>query len=288
MTLSMTGFARAEADTEFGTLSWEARTVNHRHLDLSLRLPEEFRTLEQRVRERVATQIRRGKVDLGLFLRRRGAAAAPIALDTALLDQLIAAARSVASRAGAAGALNPVELLRWPGVVQEAERDLAPLHADALALLERALRDLIAGREREGAHIAALLRDKAAAIAALVTSVRARLPEVQARVRERLLARVAELGAAPDPARLEQELVIIAQRLDVAEELERLDGHVAELLAVLDRDEPVGRRLDFLLQEFNREANTLGSKAQDADTTRAAVDLKVLIEQIREQVQNLE
>ena len=288
MTLSMTGFARAEADTEFGTLSWEARTVNHRHLDLSLRLPEEFRTLEQRVRERVATQIRRGKVDLGLFLRRRGAAAAPIALDTALLDQLIAAARSVASRAGAAGALNPVELLRWPGVVQEAERDLAPLHADALALLERALGDLIAGREREGAHIAALLRDKAAAIAALVTSVRARLPEVQARVRERLLARVAELGAAPDPARLEQELVIIAQRLDVAEELERLDGHVAELLAVLDRDEPVGRRLDFLLQEFNREANTLGSKAQDADTTRAAVDLKVLIEQIREQVQNLE
>ena len=288
MTLSMTGFARAEADTEFGTLSWEARTVNHRHLDLSLRLPEECRALEPEVRERVGSRVKRGKVDLALHLRRRSGVAPALALDEALLGQLVEAAEGVARRVGTADALNPLDLLRWPGVLREAERDPTPLHAAALELLGTALTDLIAGREREGAHIAALIRDKGAEIVALVAGVRARLPDVHARLRDRLLARIADLGAAPDPMRLEQELVILAQRLDVSEELDRLDAHVQELNAVLSRDEPVGRRLDFLLQEFNREANTLGSKAQDAETTRAAVDLKVLIEQVREQVQNLE
>ncbi|MEX0899342.1 MAG: YicC/YloC family endoribonuclease [Gammaproteobacteria bacterium] len=288
MTLSMTGFARAEADTEFGTLSWEARTVNHRHLDLALRLPEECRALEPRVREVVGARIKRGKIDLGLHLRRRDGKAPALALDDGLLAQLIDAAGAVARRLGDSGALNPLDLLRWPGVLRETELDTTPLHAAALELLEAALADLVAGREREGAHIAASIRDKGDEIVALVEGVRARLPAVHARLRDKLLARIAELGATPDPARLEQELVILAQRLDVAEELDRLDAHVSELNAVLGRDEPVGRRLDFLLQEFNREANTLGSKAQDAETTRAAVDLKVLIEQIREQVQNLE
>ena len=288
MTLSMTGFARAEVDTEFGTLSWEARTVNHRHFDLSLRLPEEAKAIEAQVREAVAARIRRGKVDLGLYLRRRGLAAGPLEIDESLLDQVIAAAAQVSQRAGAAAPLDPIDLLRWPGVVRESERDLTPLHEQALALLGRALDDLVAGRAREGAHLESLLRGKLRAIRDTVTGARARLPEVQRLARERLVARVADLGAAADPGRLEQELVIIAQRLDVAEELERLDGHVAEFEAVLARSEPISRRLDFLLQEFNREANTLGSKAQDAETTRAAVDLKVLIEQVREQVQNLE
>ncbi len=288
MTLSMTGFARAEADTEFGTLSWEARTVNHRHLDLSLRLPEECRALEPRIREMTGACVKRGKVDLTLHVRRRESRPPALTLDDGLLGQLIDAADTVARRVGDSGALNPLDLLRWPGVLREAERDLTPLHAAALALLETALADLVAGREREGTHIAAVIRAKGTEIGALVSGVRARLPEVHARLRDKLLTRIAELGATPDPARLEQELVILAQRLDVAEELDRLDAHVGELNAVLGRDEPVGRRLDFLLQEFNREANTLGSKAQDAETTRAAVDLKVLIEQIREQVQNLE
>ncbi len=288
MTLSMTGFARAEADTEFGTLSWEARTVNHRHLDLSLRLPEECRALEPRIREMVGARVKRGKVDLGLFIRRRDARPPALTLDDSLLAQLIDAAGAVARRIGDAGTLNPLDLLRWPGVLREAERDPTPLHAAALDLLATALEDLVAGREREGAQIAALIGSKGTEIGALVAAVRARLPDVHARLRDKLLARIAELGATPDPARLEQELVILAQRLDVAEELDRLDAHVDELNAVLGRDEPVGRRLDFLLQEFNREANTLGSKAQDTETTRSAVDLKVLIEQIREQVQNLE
>lgn len=284
----MTGFARAEAETEFGTLAWEARAVNHRHFELSLRIPEECRALEPRVRDAVSARIKRGKVELGLFLRRRDAGNAALELDDALLAQLVQAAARVASTLGAAAPLNPVDLLRWPGVVREPERDQGPLHERAMALLDDALTDLVASRAREGERIETLLQEKAAQVGALVTAVRTRLPEVNARVRERLLARVAELVAAPDIQRLEQELAIIAQRLDVAEELDRIDGHLEELRAVLARDEPIGRRLDFLLQEFSREANTLGSKAQDADTTRAAVELKVVIEQIREQVQNVE
>lgn len=284
----MTGFARAEADTEFGTLAWEARAVNHRHFELSMRVPEECRVLEPRIREAAGARIRRGKLELGLFLRRREAGTEPLNLDEALLAELATAAGRVARQLGNAAPPNPFDLLRWPGVVREPERDLGPLHERTMALLDAALDDLVASRAREGERIEALLTEKAAQITALVAAVRERLPEVHARMRERLLARVQELVAAPDMQRLEQELAIIAQRLDVAEELDRLDGHVAELREVLARDEPIGRRLDFLLQEFNREANTLGSKSQDADTTRAAVDLKVLIEQIREQVQNLE
>ena len=286
MTLSMTGFARAEADTEFGVLAWEARTVNHRHFDLSLRLPEEFRPLESTVRDAVSARVRRGKCDLALYLR-RSASAAATELDEARVDEVAALIERISERIEC-DEPDPLDLLRWPGVLREADRDLEPLHAQALELLTRALDDLVAGRAREGARIEAVLREQVAQVTRLVAAVRARLPEVRNRIREKLVARIAELGGSPDPARLEQELVMLAQRADVIEELDRLDAHVEELNAALDRDEPIGRRLDFLMQEFNREANTLASKSQDADTTRDAVELKVVIEQLREQVQNLE
>lgn len=198
------------------------------------------------------------------------------------------ASQRIARELGQAAPPDPVALLRWPGVMREDEAVLEPLHERAMSLLDEALDDLDAGRRREGERTAAQILERAGQVRALVDGVRRLLPGVHERMREKLVSRIAELGAEPDPQRLEQELVICAQRLDVSEELERLDGHVTELEAVLKRDEPVGRRLDFLLQEFNREANTLGSKSQDAESTRAAVELKVLIEQVREQVQNLE
>lgn len=283
----MTGFARCEADTPAGQLACEIRAVNHRHLDLSLRLPEECRALEPALRERVGAAVSRGKLELALFLRRRSGAA-PIALDEELLGRVVEATHAVARKLGQAAPPDPLAVLRWPGVVAEAAVDADAIREAALAACDAALGELVAARTREGEHLAATIRDKAAAIAAIVEALRTRLPEVNARYRERLVARIAELGATPDPGRLEQELAIVAQRLDVTEELDRLEGHLGELAAVLARDEPIGRRLEFLLQEFNREANTLGSKSQDQDTTRAAVDLKVLIEQIREQVQNIE
>ena len=284
----MTGFARCEQDTEYGVLAWEARTVNHRHFDLSLRLPEECRPLESAIREAIGLRIRRGKLDVALHIRRSGRGLAPMVIDEAVLGQVVDALKAVAQSLGQAAPPNSVDLLRWPGVVREGERDHTELHVQVMSLLGDMLDDLIEGRKREGGRIAKMILARADEIAAIAASVRKRLPAVQASVRERLVNRVAELGAEVDGQRLEQELVIIAQRLDVAEELDRLDAHVAELRAIMQRDEPVGRRLDFLLQEFNREANTLGSKSQDTDTTRAAVDLKVLIEQVREQVQNLE
>jgi uncharacterized protein (TIGR00255 family) len=181
-----------------------------------------------------------------------------------------------------------IDILRWPGVAREAERDMAPVQEAALGLLEQALDELVESREREGARLQAIIEERAAAIGGIVTEVRARRVEVMQGVRDKLLARIQDLGVEADPGRLEQELAIIAQRLDVDEELDRLDSHLKELAATLTRDEPVGRRLDFLMQEFNREANTLGAKANDTRTTRAAVELKVLIEQMREQIQNIE
>lgn len=283
----MTGFARSEADTPAGSIACEIRAVNHRHLDLSLRLPEECRVLEAALRERVNAAVSRGKVELAVYLRRRPGAA-PLALDEELLGRVVDVAHAVARRLGQAAPPDPLAVLRWPGLVSEPEIAVDTLRDAALSVCDEALAELVAARSREGKHLASIIKEKGEAIAAIAAAVRTRLPEVNARYRERLVARIAELGATPEPGRLEQELAIVAQRLDVTEELDRLDGHLAELTAVLEREEPIGRRLDFLLQEFNREANTLGSKSQDQETTRAAVDLKVLIEQIREQVQNIE
>jgi uncharacterized protein (TIGR00255 family) len=285
----MTGFARSETPSQLGQLSWELRSVNHRYLEAQVRLPEGFRAVEPEARAVIGRSVRRGKLDAILTLRLAGERPLHATLNPDFARELIGHARSLAAVIGETAPLDPVDILRWPGVLVEEETRLETLHPLALAGLERAVADLAASREREGARLHELLESRCAEILVRVAAVRARLPQVLAAIRERLIERVRSLVATVDSDRLEQELALIAQKLDVSEELDRLESHVTEFRAAMEKpEEPAGRRLDFLLQEFNREANTLASKSADAETTRQAVDLKVLIEQMREQVQNVE
>jgi uncharacterized protein (TIGR00255 family) len=287
MLRSMTAFASAESDIGSGTLSIEIRSVNHRYLELGLRLPEELRNLETIVRERVAAKLSRGKVDLGIRYKPAPTAASAIALDDALVARLAETAQGMAAKFPQLN-VDFVGLLGWPGVMLERENDQESLRAAALAVLDEALAQMVATREREGARLGGFLRERLEGIGKIVAEVRGHLPEVRAALRARFDQRLAELKQPLEPGRIEQEIVLQLQRIDVDEELDRLTGHVAEAHHTLGLKEAVGRRLDFLMQEFNREANTLGSKAADPRTTKAAVELKVLIEQMREQVQNLE
>ncbi len=282
---SMTAFAAAEATTQAGVLGCELRAVNHRFLDLGVRLPEELRGLEPQLRERIGARLARGKLEL--TLRLRAAENAGLQLDRALLERLAALAAELAPRFPALGT-DLASLLQYPGLVQARAVDGERLQADVLALLERVLDEFLAARTREGERLAAALRERAEGIARQLAAVRTLMPAIRVQQRQRLDARMAELAQATDAARIEQELVLALQRLDVDEELDRLDAHLAELARVLAHPEPAGRRLDFLLQEFNREANTLGSKSADLRTSQAAVELKVLIDQMREQAQNIE
>ena len=288
MLRSMTAFARREQPSAWGAITWELRSVNHRYLETTLRLPEALRGLESPARERIGAALSRGKVEGTLKLQAAGAAAAAITLNFPLVERLLDVAAELEHQMGPGTGLRLIDVLRWPGVVNETEPDLDEIRAAVLGALDAALAELIATREREGQRTADLLRQRCEAVRSQVARVRARRPEVLARWRDKLLSRLADIPADADAGRLEQELVLIAQRLDVDEELDRLDTHLDEIQAVFERPEPVGRRLDFLMQELNREANTLSSKAADADTTRAAVELKVLIEQMREQIQNIE
>ncbi|MEM7281469.1 MAG: YicC/YloC family endoribonuclease [Pseudomonadota bacterium] len=288
MTKSMTGYARCETTTEGVSLTWELRTVNHRFLDVSFRLPEEFRLLETKFRERIGACLSRGKIDCGLRVRSDRVVAPDLVLNQDLADKVIAVTGALSKAMANPAQVDPIHIMRWPGVVSEAERDWAPIHESALSLLDETLSDLGAGRLREGQRLEAMLDQRCDDIVSIVAQVGARLPEVREQIRHKTLNRVQQLVAEPDMDRIEQELVLIAQKMDVAEELDRLNSHVAEAKDVLKRDEPIGRRLDFLMQEFNREANTLASKSQDAQCTKLAVELKVLIEQMREQVQNIE
>jgi uncharacterized protein (TIGR00255 family) len=288
MLKSMTGFARAERSTPVGLLAWEIRSVNHRYLEVGLRLPEELRAQEAEFRRVIGVAARRGKVDASFYVRPGPDAGRELALDTDLLDALIDRADAVRRRLRAEGRIDALDLLRWPGVVKEAERDAAGLVAPASELLAEALATFTASRASEGERIAEMLRSRAAQVTAIIGVVGARLPEVQARIRAKLGERLAALRVDVNPERLEQEVALLLQKMDVAEELDRLGSHVEELTATIASGDAVGRKLDFLMQEFNREANTLSSKSQDVETTRQAVELKVLIEQMREQVQNVE
>jgi uncharacterized protein (TIGR00255 family) len=288
MIRSMTAFARQEADTEFGSLAWEIRSLNHRYLELGLRLPEELRAMESAVRERVNARLGRGKVECSCRFRPAAAGAAPVDVNEDNLTRVLAACKAVNSRLPAAVPLNPLELLGWPGVVREATVDTGPLQQQALTLLDKSLDELLLSREREGEQINILLLQRCDDMSALVAQARSYLPEIRAGLRQKLQARLADLGVDVDPGRFEQELVMQLQKVDVDEEMDRLETHIGEVRRVLERKEPVGRRLDFLMQELNREANTLGSKSVVTETTNISVELKVLIEQMREQVQNVE
>ena len=285
---SMTGFARQSAETPLGTLSWEVRAVNHRYLDLQFRLPDELRPKEQAFRRQVGAVLRRGKVDCSLHFRRAFDQDNELPLNIDLATLIGARLSELANVLPATTPINPIEILRWPGVVAEQEIDAEPLFAEAEALLAETLIAIDTMRASEGARIRAMLDARCADIDAIAAAVRKRLPEVLAGAQLKQRERIAKLDVEADPGRLEVELALISQKLDVDEELDRLDSHLTEIRAVLANDEPVGRRLDFLMQELNREANTLGSKSGDNETSRAAVDLKVLIEQMREQIQNVE
>jgi uncharacterized protein (TIGR00255 family) len=286
MISSMTGFARQERTGSFGTLVCEIRSVNHRFLDAAVRLPDSCRALETELRQTLAAELRRGKVDC--TIQHRPPVAGELQVDEAALAPLLARSQQIARAIPEQGRINVLELLRWPGVLREEQLDAAELHAAVRALFDHTVKDLGAARAREGQRLTDLITQRCDALAALIAQVRARLPEVLARVRARLEARLAELGGELNQERIEQEIVLLLHRLDVAEELDRLTGHIEEARRTLASPEAAGRRLDFLLQEFNREANTLSSKSQDLETTRIAVEMKVAIEQMREQVQNIE
>ncbi|MGH8031778.1 MAG: YicC/YloC family endoribonuclease [Luteimonas sp.] len=288
----MTAFAAAERITQWGTLGCELRAVNHRFLELGVRAPDELRALEPALRERIGARVSRGKLDLSLRLRGIDGADT-LQLNEALLMRLDALSRELESRFPALRT-QLVDLLQFPGVLQTRAADPAALQVQALELLDEVIAAFVESREREGANLVAAIGERVDGIARCAAQARVLMPVIRAGQRAKLEARFADLAqpsaghTAFEPGRVEQELVIWLQKLDVDEELDRLDSHIGEIRRILGQPEPVGRRLDFLLQEFNREANTLGSKSVDTRTTNLAVELKVLIDQIREQVQNIE
>jgi len=290
---SMTGFARCETSGPWGQLTCEVRSVNHRYLEPGFRLPEELRGLEGELRQTLPKLLRRGKVDCTVHLRITRGAERELQVDEATLARLLTRVGDIADRIpgiplGRGVQVNPIDVLRWPGVLQDSAPDNDALTAAARALFTDSVRELVAMRAREGERLRDLVLQRCEALVGLIGSARAQLPELRDRARQRLQTRLAELGATVEATRFEQEVALLLQRADVDEELDRLDAHLAEIRRVLDGEEAGGRRLDFLMQELHREANTFSSKSQELDSTRLAVDMKVLIEQLREQVQNIE
>ncbi len=285
---SMTAFARESDDAGPGSLAVEIRSVNHRYLDCQFKLPEALRGLEQGLRERLQKGLSRGKVEVLFRWQAQAGTATGLEINNDQLAALATAMGEVASAIPEAQPPSSLDILQWPGVVQGGAEDAEALAARSLALFDRALKTLVDTRAREGEKLAGFIRERLVAVSGEVDAARARMPELLAQQHERMRARVADLGIEADPERLEAELAIVAQKSDVDEELDRLVAHVEEVGRVLDKGGPCGRRLDFLMQELNREANTLSSKSLATSTTQNAVELKVLIEQMREQIQNLE
>jgi uncharacterized protein (TIGR00255 family) len=289
MIRSMTGFAGTERQYDFGRLTWELRSVNHRYLEIGFRVPEEFRMLEPKIRQTLGEFVSRGKVDATLrYVPAAGVASSNLELNEELVIRLLSLHEKMQSIGGLKQDPDLRSLMRWPGMIAERAPDPQPLHEAALELLAEAAASLQAARGREGEQLDAAIRERLRSIKDRVVQIRGWLPEIRDALRQKLLARVADLQQPLDPGRLEQEIAILSQKIDVDEELDRLDAHVNETLLALERGDPVGRRLDFLMQEFNRESNTLSSKSVDNRTTQSAVELKVAIEQMREQVQNIE
>ena len=288
MSSSMTGYASAQTEVGPHQLVWELRSVNHRYLDIGFRLPEELRRLEPRCKEAIGGAVRRGKVDATLKLGPVPGHPPAAKLDQSVLRTLAGLEDAVSSERPEAAGLSVGEILRWPGILVESRAPTDEIDQAAIDCLRDALADLKAARQREGARLADLLLQRCAGIRKILAGIRPQLTDVGDRYRAKLLERLQRFELELEPDRLEQEVALIAQRLDVAEELDRLESHLHEVEATLGKDEAVGRRLDFIIQELNREANTFASKVQDEELSRLSVELKVLIEQMREQVQNLE
>jgi uncharacterized protein (TIGR00255 family) len=287
MIRSMTAYARREIKGDWGSAAWELRSVNQRYLETYIRLPEQFRSLEPVIRERIRARLTRGKVECNLRFDLDPGAQSTLQLNEKLAKQLVEAAQWVKMQSDE-GEINPLEVLRWPGVMLAEEQDLDAISTELLLALETALDDFIAARESEGAALKTMIEQRLDGVSAEVTKVRAQMPNILQWQRERLVSKLEDAQVQLENTRLEQELVLMAQRVDVAEELDRLEAHVKETHKIMKKDEAVGRRLDFMMQEFNRESNTLASKSINADVTTSAIELKVLIEQMREQIQNIE
>jgi len=283
---SMTGYARKEFKGDWGSAVWEIRSVNQRYLETYLRLPEQLRGLEPILRERFRKQLERGKVECNLRFESQSANA-QIHVNEALAEQLIDNALWVIDRAGQ-GQLNPLDVLRWPGVIAAQEQDMDELNTILLAGFDEVLAQFVESRQSEGEKLKALIEQRLEGIQGEITKVRALMPQILDWQRQKLIDRLAEAKLELEPTRVEQEIIMLAQRIDVAEELDRLGMHITETHKILKKGGACGRRLDFMMQEFNRESNTLGSKSINAEITQSAVELKVLIEQMREQIQNIE
>ena len=288
MIASMTGFAAAAQESAQGSLAVELKTVNHRYLEFQTRIPEELRPLEPAMREAVGAKLTRGKVDCRVTFTPVTTAARALMPDAQALESLHAASKAVAARFPEARALSVSEILHWPGVLADESLSPEKLKGLVLALLERAIAELNASRAREGAKLETVLRERLERMSELVREAQPLIPGALKAFQDKLAAKLAEAGASPSDERVHQEVVLYAARIDVDEELSRLVTHIAEFRRVLDRGGACGKRLDFLCQELNREANTLGSKSVANEMTRTSVELKVLIEQMREQVQNIE
>jgi uncharacterized protein (TIGR00255 family) len=288
MIQSMTAFARESAATEQGILTVELRSVNHRYLDCSFKLPDALRSLEPRLREKAGAALARGKLDCMVRLQSHPAQAGGLEIDSDRLDALIAATRTIQEQLENPAPISPLEVLQFPGIYSAPEESEEQLQEQALSLFSQALTNMQQNRQREGSKLAALVQDRLVQVEAAVSTTREILPALMQQQRDRIITRIADLGVDVDQGRLEQELVYLAQKADVDEELDRLVAHIGEVQRTLKKGGPCGRRLDFLMQELNREANTLSSKSQSASTTQSAVELKVLIEQMREQIQNIE
>ncbi len=287
MIYSMTAFARLEIKKDWGDAVWEMRSVNQRYLENYFRLPEQFRGLENTLREKLRQNLTRGKIECALRIESKKSANAVLNLNKELADQVIQSLRWLKAQAGE-GEINLTEVLRYPGVVEAQEEDLDVISQDLLLAFDELLHDFIAMRSREGEKLQGIIQQRLDAISIEADKVRAQMPAVLQWQRERLLQRFEEAQINLDPQRVEQEMILLAQRVDVAEELDRLQMHVKETANILKKGGAVGRKLDFMMQELNRESNTLASKSINADITASAVELKVLIEQMREQIQNLE
>jgi uncharacterized protein (TIGR00255 family) len=292
MLRSMTAFARVQETCDAGSLTWEIRSVNHRYLEPGIKLPEDFKLLETDIRKLVAKYLERGKIDIGLRYKLDQASSGEITLNEDLVLSLRKVEQAVLDIVHEGQKLSVSDILGWPGVITDQQKDLSPLIALALGSLEKALKQLVETRETEGKALGVMLTTRCEQISEIVKQLRVHRPAMVLAMHEKWKAnlndKLQQWAESANETRLEQELAILAQKLDVDEELDRLDTHIAEVTKVLKRKEAVGRRLDFLMQELNREANTLSSKSQDAVSTQWAVDLKVLIEQMREQVQNIE
>ena len=288
MIASMTAFGRTEHECEIGRVMWEIKTVNHRYLEISLRLPEELRMLEASIREHIAGKITRGKVDCALRYEAALSGNNSLEVNTELVNVLLDTVDNIAGRLPGGGNINALDVLRWPGVIKRETPDPEVVGGPILEQLDRTLATVVEMRQREGEKLHSIILERCQHAKSIVHSIKEQIPVILAGLREKLTEKARELQVELDTDRLEQEVLLLAQKHDVAEEMDRLASHINETERLLDSNKPVGRRLDFLMQELNREANTLGSKSVHYNCTNASVELKVLIEQMREQIQNIE